>query len=530
MKKFKVFAILVFLAAGVLLMAATAPAATSAAPKTTAPSTSQTAKATPQYGGTLRFIHSQGAQYLGWPPSQTGSDFTIASPALESIIKIDTQFNFVPTGLATGLRVSSDRKSYTLTLRKGVKFHDGTDFNAAAVKWNFDNMLGSGQMGTNYWASTDVIDDNTVRLNLKQPDFGTTVTLASQTGWMVSPTAAKANPKEWSYTHVVGTGPFKLTSFVRDSSAKYAKNTDYWQKGLPYLDGVEYYIISNTTTASATLQSGGADGMNNLADMPAILDLQQKGWNILTFPWSYYGLAADSANPNSILAKKDVRLALDYAINKKAIGDVVGRGFWAPLSQYADPGWGAAYVPGLPVRSYDPVKAKQLLVQAGYPNGFKTKIFCESGAVDQNALVGIQSDWKAIGVDVELVMNPRAQQVQLRSTGWSDGFVFSRTGVEKFFSRQLDFLDVAMTQYRSVARPPGWAAIMNSVAAASDYASYSAAIQKAATAMDNDMTMINLWRYSSTAPMSTKVHDTGLFGPTCFNNQQWDPAHTWMSK
>jgi peptide/nickel transport system substrate-binding protein len=530
MKKFKIFVGLFSLAAAVLLMAAATPVAAATAPKAKAATPTQTAKATPQTGGILRLIHTQGAQKLGWPPSQTGSDYVIASPALESIIKIDTRFNFIPTGLATGLKISSDRKSYTLTLRKGVKFHDGTEFNAAAVKWNFDNMLGSGQMGTNYWASTDVIDDYTVRLNLKQPDFGTVVTLASQTGWMISPTAAKANPKEWSYTNVVGTGPFKLTSFVRDSSVKYERFADYWQKGLPYLDGIEYYIITSTTTASATLQSGGADGMANLADMPAILDLQKNGWNILTFPWSYYGLAADSANPNSILAKKDVRLALDYAINKKAIGDVLGRGFWAPLSQYADSAWGPAYVRGLPVRSYDPVKAKQLLAKAGYPNGFKTKIFCETGAVDPNALVGIQSDWKAIGVDVEIVMNPRAQQVQLRSTGWNDGFIFSRTGVEKFFSRQLDFLDVAMTQYRSVARPPGWEAIMKSVAAASDYASYSAAIQKAATAMDNDMTMINLWRYSSTAPMSPKVHDTGLFGPTCFNNQQWDPVHTWMSK
>ncbi len=150
----------------------------------------------------------------------------------------------------------------TFTLRKGVKFHDGTDFNAEAVKFNLEAKKAAKMSGTEDWSSIDILDDYTVRINLLQYVNTALARFTAIYGAMVSPTAFKKNGIDWARWNPVGTGPFQFVGFERDVSAKYKRFEGYWQKGKPYLDGVEYLYIKDPMTQSATMEAKEAHVLN----------------------------------------------------------------------------------------------------------------------------------------------------------------------------------------------------------------------------------------------------------------------------
>ena len=154
---------------------------------------------------------------------------------------------------------STKEKTIVISLTKGIKFHDGTDFNAEAVKWNIDQHLAVKGPGTEMLKSVDVLDAYTVRLNLLEWDNRVTSNLAAQLGMIISPTACKKNGKEWAAKHPVGTGPFEFVSWQKDVRTTYKKFPGYWQKGKPYLDRIEWNIIGETFTREAALRGGEID-------------------------------------------------------------------------------------------------------------------------------------------------------------------------------------------------------------------------------------------------------------------------------
>ena len=129
-------------------------------------------------------------------------------------------------------------KSITFNLRKGVKFHDGSDFNAEVAKWNLDNMIKAEASAFASWASVDIIDDYTIRVNFTKWQSTLPMSFAEGNPWapMVSKAAFEKNGLEWMRANPVGTGPFKFESFQLDASLKVVRNPDYWIKGKPYLD------------------------------------------------------------------------------------------------------------------------------------------------------------------------------------------------------------------------------------------------------------------------------------------------------
>jgi len=465
---------------------------------------------------------------MGYPPTGDGSSLRCCTPAVENLVDIDAMGQFQPTGLTTGFVVAPDGKSVTLTLRKGVKFHDGTDFNAQAVKWNLEKMKEAKTYGTATWISADTIDDYTVRLNLSQPDAAVAAFLGRDSGLIVSPTAVTKNGVDWAATHPMGTGPFKLKSFERDIAAKFEKFSDYWQKGLPYLDGMEFVFVKDRVVASASLQAGEAQVL--WWATPQIgAELKAKGFQIIApFPTFMVYLAPDSINPGSILASKKVREALEHATNRKAIGDALGYGFWTALTQPVDAHYVAGYNPDLKGREYNPAKAKQLLAEAGYPNGFKTKIIAEMEVVSQDALVAIQSQWKNVGVDLAIDSVPRAKFVETRAKGWHDGFLLGRTAVQETFSNTCDrILSIDGRQYTSVQRPPGWTELWTQAVASPNYATYKMRTQKLVRAIFDDATFLPLWGQMEPFVLAKTVYDTGFYS---VNYTYWTPAKVWLSK
>ncbi len=412
----------------VLVLVACGEPASEEPTKTTAPeklevTTSQptTAVSQAQYGGTLKISPwaCPGIPF-GWPAQAHSLDTIMGSPAFQGLVRM-TMDGEVKPWLAESWELASDKLSLTFHLREGVKFHDGTDFNAEAVKFNFDALVAAQGPTAAYLTSTDVIDDYTVRCNFSS--YANTV-WGTQLGYasMVSPAAHDWNlqGKESMYFHPVGTGPFKFVSHEKDVATKFVKFEDYWEEGKPYLDGVEWIYIADPMTQSAALQAGDID-MLYVGGSKIVADLRdQLGFEVLFYPQSIHVTIPDGANPDSPWHDVRVRQALDYAIDKEAFAHTFGWGFGLPA--YQSPAEGqTGYIPGLG-REYDPEKAKQLLADAGYPDGFKTTIFCQAmGSEGITEATAIQGDLAKVGIEARIEKCETGKWAELSTNGWQNG-------------------------------------------------------------------------------------------------------------
>ena len=410
----------------------------------------------PRYGGILRIIDvAEGAQPIGAPWDVRGIDSKLMKPVIEPLIREDIKGGYAPW-LATGWKIDLQRNSITLTLRKGVKFHDGTDFNAQAVKWCIDQAIQAKQLKG--FQSVDVIDEYTVRVNVDKYENVDLGILAGSPCNPVSPTAFQKRGKEWASWNPVGTGPFKFVSYERGSKLTFAKWEGYWQKGRPYLDGIEYVFIRDAMTQQAAMRAGGAERIHVLAvtsgEQAAMMKAQ--GFNILSMPVGPVSLIPDSNNPDSPLSKRKVREAVSYAINRDAIVKARGFGFWSPANQIPSPGI-PGYVKNLELGRYDPGKAKNLLTEAGYPHGFKIKIIVMPALVDRDAMVAVQRFLGDVGIEAELEFPDNGGYTAYRWTnGWHHAFLAQHTRMLSTTNFSYTFYWQTVTgQFPSLKRTEG---------------------------------------------------------------------------
>ncbi len=404
--------------------------AAAAAPKTTEQAakaiTVKTAKVPmPRYGGILKITYNNDAQQLGNPAARP-FDLTsvkFSRPAIETLLRYDEKGNLVPW-LAAGWKVSKDLQSVTLNLRKNVKFHDETPCDAEAVKWNLERYRTSDNPELKPVTSIEVINDNTVKLNLAKWDGTIVGNLASYAGMMISPTAFKANGADWCRTHPVGTGPFKFVSWQKDVSVKYEKFNNYWQKGKPYLDGIEWVVITDSMSRLAAFKREEIDVLTNV-DPKDVQELKASG--------KYYGIfcelsalafciMGDSGHNGSPFADLRVRRAVEHAIDKQALAKTFTLGLGQIGNQYAPPkSWGSN--PSVKGYSYDPAKARKLLAEAGYPNGFKTKLISVAIPFFADPVVAVQSYLEKVGIIAEVeIANPGKHTATLRG-GWQNALI-----------------------------------------------------------------------------------------------------------
>lgn len=270
---------------------------------TNAPANSANPAATgPTPGGTVKFIMSSTATNIGFPATDAAS-FTLYynRPALESLGRYDGTGKMTPF-LAESWQSDSKAKTITFKIKQGIKFQDGTDFNAEAVKWNIEQYVAAKRPEVKGIQSIQVIDASTVQLNLASWDIGLLDSIAYFV-LMVSPAAVEKNGKDWAVSHPVGTGPFNFVSWEKDVSIKFKKNENYWQKGKPYLDAIEYSFIYDLNTAGNVFKSGGADVITQMT-AETTLELEKLGKSTMQNNAKIYGriglgLMFDSGNPNS---------------------------------------------------------------------------------------------------------------------------------------------------------------------------------------------------------------------------------------
>jgi peptide/nickel transport system substrate-binding protein len=366
----------------------------------------KTATSTPsedyKYGGTLKVMLIAGPQTPGgWPPDVFGPDATSYQFCFDPLLRSDNDGGVYPW-LAETYEVADDLTSITFKLREDVKFHDGTVFNAEAAKWNLDNHITAMSSYSQYWASVDILDEYSIKVNLRMWTNTALNSFADSAGtWMVSPSAFETNGVDWIRNNPVGTGPFKFESFQRDVEYKVVRNPDYWIEGRPYLDAIEIMYVADSLTQKAAMQAGEAD-MLELEPSKMAEELEAAGLVVEFQIITVYTFLPDSAHPESPYANQFVREAVEYAIDRVSLANGFSYGYWEAPYQLI-PLSNAAYNPNFAyARVYNVETAKQLLKDAGYGAGFDTTILVNPAIVDRNIAVALQTNLAAIGIDATL--------------------------------------------------------------------------------------------------------------------------------
>jgi peptide/nickel transport system substrate-binding protein len=529
MKKLLLVISVVVLVSGLLLSGCTKQ-------KTTPiPTMTPTQATEPQNGGVLKFICAPGISNIGYPgKSQLPNEPQYMKPAVEYLLTFDPEGTGSYMGqLATGFQWGSDYKTLTLTLREGVKFQDGTDFNAVAAKYNLELHRNGARTDLKPVTSIDIIDDYTIRLNLNGYDAGLLVGLCSLSGYMVSPTSLEKLGDD-ALLHPVGTGPFKFVSYQVDTSLIYEKWDGYWQQGKPYLDGMEFDFIKDPVTQLSSFKAGEAQVIQNIGAKD-VADMQASGkYNFVKYGTQLYGLAGDSAHPDSPFADIRVRRAISYAIDNKAIADAVGVGLYKAVNQYADPD-NPVYNPAVVGYPYNPDKAKQLLTEANYPNGFNTKITYDSTDPIQTSVFSIvQGYLSAVGINAELDAADPGRFFQLSSQGWDNQLVYHWIPVGKAGWNPSGQLRAFLTNQaflyspKSLWTPDDYNALFQAGAAEPDFNKCKEIFQKLRKMITDDYCLaIPIMMPYCFLAKTQNVHDMDMFE---YAMGEWLPENAWLSK
>jgi ABC-type transport system substrate-binding protein len=377
-----------------------------------------TATTGPQSGGVLVFARSGDSVGLDPARETDGESFYGSTQIFDTLVEFTPGTTAVQPALAEKWEVSDDGLEFTFYLRKGVKFHDGTDFNADAVKFSFDRQFVEShpyfEMGPwKYWGymdmssivdSIEVVDDYTVKFYLQKVEAPFLANLAMDFAAIVSPAAVEKFGAEFP-SNPVGTGPFTFASWKKDDSIVLNGNKDYWGEG-PYLDRLIIRVIPDATARYLALKNGevdvidfpSADDLELMAEDANIELIQQPGLNV-----GYIAMNCEKEPFDNKL----VRQAMNYAVDRQAIIDAV-YGSAGQVAKNPIPPTMWSYNDDIVPYPYDPEKAKALLTEAGYPDGFTTDLWAMPVARPYNPNARriaeiVQADFAEIGVESEIV-------------------------------------------------------------------------------------------------------------------------------
>jgi peptide/nickel transport system substrate-binding protein len=428
--------------------AAGAPTAAPAAAATAAP-----AAASSTGGGTLTYA-------LGFDlddtmdPQVTHFDSTIRVTLniCEPLVWEPEPGKFVP-GLADSWEVSPDVKEYTFKLKQGVKFHDGTPFNAEAVKFTLDRVIdpetkaGQAHDQLGPYDHTEIVDEHTVKVVMKQ---GFAPLLTNLNGYLgiVSPTAVKTMGLAEFARHPVGTGPFMFKEWVPKDHITLAKNPDYnWgssfykHTGAAHLDEVIFKVIPEASVRTGALKSGEVQYADEIDPLEVEALKQDPNFVVIEKgqPGSGYVLLLNTTSTGPI-SDPQVRLALEYAIDREGLNKAVFQGLnkvaWSPLMQ---PTFGYDATTAQ-VYSFDAEKAKQILDAAGWTPGADgirekggQKLLIDFPIIsrpnDKAMAESIQASLRDVGVDFKITPLERAAYTEQRQQNKYDaGFMWFSYG------------------------------------------------------------------------------------------------------
>lgn len=379
-------------------------------------SSTSTPSGTPHAGGSLTALESAG--YSGdWPSGldpatnvNGAADQDEMSAIFGDLWELNGSGHLVPD-LATGYKFSHGGATVTITLRPGVKFSDGTPFNAAAVVYNWKRDLASSCSckPTNFVAkSITAPTPTTVVVNLSAPDGAFVDQLQdSNFSWIASPSAIKKMGEQAFKLKPVGAGPFTVVSDTLSNTLVLKKNPDYWESGHPYLNSLTFKSTASDESALQEMQAGEAQAYMGMSS-PQLLSSYKAKFTVTTEPsTSPYDIQFNTSIPpfNNIKAREAIYYATNAAlIDQKLFNDVnpVGESFTAPAGLFYE-----KTVPGY--LTYDLAKAKALVKSLG---GLNIDFFTIQQPATTNFMTALQSMWKQAGINASIHFYPLAGLIQ----------------------------------------------------------------------------------------------------------------------
>lgn len=327
-------------------------------------------------------------------------DEILYANVFEGLTRIGPKGEVLPA-LAESWTVSDDGKVYTFKLRTGVKFHDGTDFNAEDVKFSLDRARAENSTNAQkaLFAAIDAVeatDPATVTVTLKQPQGSFLYNMGWGDAVIVAPETAETNKEK-----PIGTGPFKFESWAKGSSIKLVKADGYWGDPVA-LDKAEFRIIPDAAAAIPALLSGDVQAFPNMPVGDALSQIE-------TDP--RFKVVIGSTEGETILSMNNkkppfdnlkVRQAISHVLDRKAIIDGASSGFGTPIGSHFAP-HNPAYVDLTGTYPHDVAKAKELLKEAGLENGFKTTLKLPPPAYARDGGQIIASELREIGIEAEII-------------------------------------------------------------------------------------------------------------------------------
>jgi peptide/nickel transport system substrate-binding protein len=348
---------------------------------------------------------------IGMAIEPTGLDPTVAAPVaigqvtwqniFEGLTTIDKDGQIRPQ-LAESWEISEDGKTYTFKLRQGVTFHNGVAFDSSVAKFTIDRARGADSVNPQkrYFASIDAVetpDAGTLVLKLKQPAGSLLYWLGWPSSVMVEPKSAEDNK-----TTPIGTGPFTFVSWAKGAKVDLARNADYWNKDVSVaLETASFRFVNDPQAQAAALQAGDVDAFPEFGAPELVSSFEGSEKLATVIGNTELKVVAGMNNARKPFSDKRVRQALMMAVDRAMVVEGAWSGYGTPIGSHYTPN-DRGYKDLTGVYPYDAEKAKALLAEAGYPDGFSFTIKAPQMVYAQRSSQILQALFAEIGVTMNI--------------------------------------------------------------------------------------------------------------------------------
>lgn len=532
----KILAAVLALTVALLSGACTAKTGTNSAPGTVSQSSSGTTASSASVsnvtrGGTLNV--GKGIVLSTLDPTKANardSDYDVLCQIYEPLIRSDESGNLVP-GLANSWDVVDDN-TIVFHLRDDVLFHDGTKFDAKAVKANFDYYMAesTGAIFATELAEVkdvEVVDDKTVQVNLSKPSANFLTDLTNYSGLMIAPSALEKGA-DYLATHACGTGPFQVEEYSEGVSITLTANKNYYILGndgkpLPYVDKVFVSMLTDQTTKVNSLMSGGVDVTDYLGTTSIETLEKTSGFHLQRISTSdVYCLFCNVED--KVLSNKKVRQALAYAVNGDELAVALTRNYGFKSIWACDPEqW--FYDDKTPY-SYDVEKAKSLLSEAGFADGLTLKMQCISREPDNTIMQVLQQQLSKAGIKLELESMERTKWVSIWTTEHTGQLGLAKMTVPRVDAYVQLNTNMGATSANNYSQYQGekFNGLLQSLRVTYDTEKQKAILKEAQAAYLEDCATVFMYQMPRYDAYSDRVQNFGTYalGP-------WNLAEMWLA-
>lgn len=327
-------------------------------------------------------------------------DEVVYANVFEGLTRIGSGGEVLPA-LAKSWEISDDGKTYTFHLQEGVKFHDGSDLTAEDVVFSLDRARADDSTNAQKAlfaaiSSVEAVDATTVKVMLNNPQGSFLYNMGWGDAVIVAPETADGNKE-----NPVGTGPFKFANWAKGSSITIEKNPDYWGEAVA-LDKAEFRIIPDAAAAIPALLSGDVQAFANMPAGDALSQIQADPRFEVVIGSTEGETILSTNNGKAPFDNLKVRQAIAHALNREEIIAGNGSGLGTPIGSHFSPG-NAAYVDLTGTYPFDPEKAKALLAEAGFPDGFEATIKLPPPPYARDGGQVVASQLRNVGINLEII-------------------------------------------------------------------------------------------------------------------------------